>query len=200
MPKRDDDLFQRLRLAGIRKPVAQALAELTDDAGKKAVGAGHKAVAELRALIEEIEKRLPFVSQGQDEPTPVAEAPRRAVKAVTKPARARVAAASSTIEKKASVTRARRSATTVASKAAPKATSKSTAKATPKATAKPASSPAPRGANKAKILAALNGGPRTASEISDETGIATTTVSSALNRLSKTGEVSKASRGYALPK
>jgi hypothetical protein len=193
MPKRDDDLFQRLRLAGIRKPVAQALAELTDDAGKKAVGAGHKAVAELRALIEEIEKRLPLaklVSQSHDEPKPVTAAPRRVARSVTKPARAKAAAASAP-EKKAPVTRARKSATSAAAKAAPKPAARSTAKA---------SSPAPRGANKAKILQALNGGPRTASEISDETGIATTTVSSALNRLSKTGEVTKASRGYALPR
>ncbi len=59
---------------------------------------------------------------------------------------------------------------------------------------------APRGQNKQKILAALNGGPKTASEIATETGIKASTVSASLSKLAKAGEVVKADRGYALPK
>jgi CRP-like cAMP-binding protein len=62
-----------------------------------------------------------------------------------------------------------------------------------------ASGRAPRGQNKAKVLEALEGGPMTASEISKTTGIATATVSTLLTRLAKTGEVTKADRGYRLP-
>ena len=58
---------------------------------------------------------------------------------------------------------------------------------------------APRGQNKAKVLEALNGGPKTASEIANATGIATGTVSTLLSKLSKSGEVVKAERGYRLP-
>ena len=59
---------------------------------------------------------------------------------------------------------------------------------------------APRGENKKKILAALNGGPKTASEIANETGIKAGTIGASLSKLAKTGEVAKADRGYALPK
>ena len=59
---------------------------------------------------------------------------------------------------------------------------------------------APRGENKTKILAALKDGPKTASEIANETGIKASTVSASLSKLAKTGEVVKADRGYALPK
>jgi predicted Rossmann fold nucleotide-binding protein DprA/Smf involved in DNA uptake len=59
---------------------------------------------------------------------------------------------------------------------------------------------APRGENKTKILAALKGGPKTASEIANETGIKASTVSGSLSKLAKAGEVVKADRGYALPK
>ena len=58
---------------------------------------------------------------------------------------------------------------------------------------------APRGQNKAKVLEALKDGPMTASEIANATGIATGTVSTLLTRLSKSGEVVKAERGYRLP-
>ena len=59
---------------------------------------------------------------------------------------------------------------------------------------------APRGENKKKILAALNGGPKTASEIANETGIKAGTIGASLSKLAKAGEVVKADRGYALPK
>jgi predicted Rossmann fold nucleotide-binding protein DprA/Smf involved in DNA uptake len=58
---------------------------------------------------------------------------------------------------------------------------------------------APRGENKKKILAALNGGPKTASEIANKTGIKAGTVGASLSKLAKAGEVVKADRGYALP-
>ena len=59
---------------------------------------------------------------------------------------------------------------------------------------------APRGENKKKILAALQGRPKTASEIANETGIKASTVGASLSKLAKAGEVAKADRGYALPK
>jgi biotin carboxyl carrier protein len=59
---------------------------------------------------------------------------------------------------------------------------------------------APRGENKKKILAALQGGPKTASEIANETGIKAGTVGASLSKLAKAGEVVKADRGYALPR
>ena len=73
---------------------------------------------------------------------------------------------------------------------------------TPKDTPPPRSTSAraPRGENKKKILAALQGGPKTASEIANETGIKPGTVGASLSKLAKAGEVVKADRGYALPR
>ena len=65
--------------------------------------------------------------------------------------------------------------------------------------ARSANARAPRGENKKKILAALQGGPKTASEIATETGIKAGTISASLSKLAKAGEVVKADRGYALP-
>jgi predicted Rossmann fold nucleotide-binding protein DprA/Smf involved in DNA uptake len=59
---------------------------------------------------------------------------------------------------------------------------------------------APRGENMQKILAALEGGPKTASEVANETSIKAGTVGASLSKLAKAGEVVKADRGYALPK
>ena len=75
-------------------------------------------------------------------------------------------------------------------------------KARPARRAQPATSAsrrAPRGQNKAKVLEALKRGPMTASEISNTTGIATGTASTLLTKLAKSGEVTKAERGYKLP-
>ena len=75
-------------------------------------------------------------------------------------------------------------------------------KAQPARRARPATSPssrAPRGQNKATVLEALKRGPMTASEISKTTGIATGTASTLLTKLAKSGEVTKAERGYKLP-
>jgi predicted Rossmann fold nucleotide-binding protein DprA/Smf involved in DNA uptake len=66
--------------------------------------------------------------------------------------------------------------------------------------ARSANARAPRGENKKRILAALEGGPKTATEIANETGIKAGTVSASLSKLAKAGEVVKADRGYALPK
>lgn len=67
-------------------------------------------------------------------------------------------------------------------------------------TARSTNARAPRGENKTKILASLNGGPKTASEIANETGIKASTVGASLSKLAKAGEVVKAERGYALPR
>jgi CRP-like cAMP-binding protein len=59
---------------------------------------------------------------------------------------------------------------------------------------------APRGQNQAKILGALKGSePMTASEIAGVTGISAATVSTTLTKMAKTGELTKAERGYRLP-
>jgi predicted Rossmann fold nucleotide-binding protein DprA/Smf involved in DNA uptake len=84
---------------------------------------------------------------------------------------------------------------------APKAAAKRKSAAAPGAAGEPkrAATRTPRGQNKAKILEALNDGPKTASEISKQTGIAPGTVSTTLTKMAKAGEVAKAERGYALP-
>jgi len=59
---------------------------------------------------------------------------------------------------------------------------------------------APRGQNKTKILEALKGSePMTASEIARLTGISAGTVSTTLTKMARTGELTKAERGYRLP-
>jgi len=58
----------------------------------------------------------------------------------------------------------------------------------------------PRGANKAAILQALEGGgPMTASELAKATGIPAPTVSTSLSKMARDGELEKAPRGYRLP-
>ena len=81
----------------------------------------------------------------------------------------------------------------------PAATPADAAQPTRRARPATASGRAPRGQNKARVLEALKGGAMTASEISKTTGIATGTVSTLLTTLAKTGEVTKAERGYRLP-
>jgi DNA-binding transcriptional ArsR family regulator len=58
----------------------------------------------------------------------------------------------------------------------------------------------PQGATKAKVLAALssNGG-MTAGEVAKATGLGQGSVSTTLSKLAKSGEVTKAERGYRLP-
>lgn len=177
MPKHDRDLFDRLRRVGLRKQVARRLSGIGEDASKKTVGAARSAVAELRSLADELERRLPSAAAdaaGADKParrsaSPSPTASRSKGGADTgRPARQ--------VGQRSRAPRRRRAA--VAANGAR----------------------APRGQNKAVILTALRRGPRTASEIAAETGISTGTVGSALSKLATTGEVVKANRGYGLPK
>ena len=60
MAKKDADLFDRLRQVGLRKQAAgKALSGVSDTAGKQAQRAARAAVSELRAVADEIERRLP---------------------------------------------------------------------------------------------------------------------------------------------
>jgi DNA-binding GntR family transcriptional regulator len=71
---------------------------------------------------------------------------------------------------------------------------------------KPAAAPAAPvrtapGATKAAVIGALAGGePMTAGEIATATGLGRATISTTLSKLAKTGEVTKADRGYLVPK
>lgn len=55
-----------------------------------------------------------------------------------------------------------------------------------------------RGENRAKILAALRSGPKTAGEVEEATGISARTAASTLTTMKRAGLVRKAARGYAL--
>lgn len=169
MAKNETDLFDRLRKVGVRKQVAKTLSDIGEGASKKAVRAAQSAATELRSLADEIERRLPSASGSK---TASISPSRRAAtpRAATPAKRTRTAAA------------------------APKRTA-----ATRTAAASSNGSRAPRGQNKAKILASLETGPKTASEIATETGIGTGTVGSTLSKMATAGEVRKAERGYGLP-
>ena len=80
---------------------------------------------------------------------------------------------------------------------APKQTRTRTASTTNGASASTRTAP---GETKAKVLAALSSdGALTAGEVANATGLARPTVSTTLSKLSKTGQVVKADRGYRLP-
>jgi DNA-binding transcriptional ArsR family regulator len=83
--------------------------------------------------------------------------------------------------------------------AASAATAKRRSAAPPQRTAtKPRARTAP-GATKAAVLAALSkGGAMTAGEVATATGLGRATVSTTLSKLAKSGEVTKAERGYRL--
>lgn len=55
----DRELFERLRAVGLRKEIAKPLSVAGADARKKSIRAARAAIAELRALADEIERRLP---------------------------------------------------------------------------------------------------------------------------------------------
>lgn len=59
MAKNDTELFDRLRQVGLRKKAAKALSEVSRSAGSKTQQAARAAAHELRALADEIERRLP---------------------------------------------------------------------------------------------------------------------------------------------
>jgi hypothetical protein len=186
MATKDSDLFDRLRQAGVRKQVAKTLSEIGDGASKKALRAAKSAIAELRSLADEVERRLPSGTPGASAISKaVRRTPARST-AATRPSRAHTAG---TTAPSGATTRGGASGRKTAT--APR---RRAAAASPAATAR-----APRGANKAKILASLNTGPKTASEIAKETGIGTGTVGSTLSKLATSGEVVKAERGYRLP-
>jgi DNA-binding transcriptional ArsR family regulator len=91
----------------------------------------------------------------------------------------------------------------VAPTSSAKLTSTSSPKPSRSVPTKPAGRPSPTvarsapGATRTAILAALAGGlAMTAGEIATATGLGRATVSTTLSRLAKTGEVTKAARGY----
>ncbi len=178
MAKNDKYLFDRLRQAGLRKQVAKTLSEIGEGASKQALRAARTTVAELRSLADELERRLPGPSaSGQSAGRMSTQSP---------------AAAPRASRPRAGGRRARRPVTQ--RKSAPARGAKTaTASRTNGARA-------PRGENKAKILASLEAGPKTASVVAKETGIGTGTVGSTLSKLATAGEVVKADRGYGLPK
>lgn len=183
MAKNDSDLFERLRRVGVRKQVAKTLSEIGDGASKKALRAGRSAVSELRALADEIERRLPGATGAG-----------KAGGSTARPSAARSRGASRT------TSRPRATRTTSRGTRRPASPSRRAA-ATPRAgtASRRSAAPAPRGQNKAKILESLKAGPQTASQIAARTGISTSTVSSTLTKMAKAGEIVKADRGYGLP-
>jgi hypothetical protein len=91
MAKKDTDLFQRLREIGLRKQAAKTLSEAGDNAGKKAQRVARAAVAELRAIADEIERRLPAATPAPDPnaaKTPAAPRARTTTRRTTKPSAA----------------------------------------------------------------------------------------------------------------
>jgi hypothetical protein len=91
MAKKDTDLFQRLRQVGLRKQAAKTLSEAGDNAGKKAQRVARAAVAELRAIADEIERRLPAATPAPDSntaKTPAAPRARTTTRRTTKPSAA----------------------------------------------------------------------------------------------------------------
>ena len=55
MATKDNDLFDRLRQAGLRKQVAKTLSEIGEGASKRA----RRALSDLHSVVDELEKRLP---------------------------------------------------------------------------------------------------------------------------------------------
>jgi hypothetical protein len=182
MAKNDSDLFDRLRRAGLRKQVAKTLSEISEGASKQALRAARSAVGELRSLADELERRLPSASPGASAPGE--------------------SAGGTSTQSPPATPRASRSRAAGRRAQQPVTQRKSAPAPMPKtgAASRSNGARAPRGANKAKILASLKAGPKTASVIAEETGIGTGTVGSTLSKLATAGEVVKADRGYGLPK
>ena len=206
MAKKDNDLFDRLRDAGLRKQVAKRLSALSDDASSKASRAARSTASEFRAIADEIERRLPRPASATRK---ASSRTRKASSSTRKASSSTRKASSRTSTRKASTGTRSRAASTRASRstAATATTSRRAAASAPKraparrrTTASAASGArAPRGQNKAKILQSLKAGPKTASEIAKETGIGAGTVGSTLSKMAISGEVKKAQRGYGLP-
>jgi len=111
--------------------------------------------------------------------------------------RARSTPAPRSVKSTKSEPTARRSATTPAAAPTTRAPAQTRAASAGNGTsASPRTAP---GETKAHVLAALSSGQAlTASQVANATGLARPTVSTTLSRLSKTGEVVKAERGYRL--
>jgi hypothetical protein len=73
----------------------------------------------------------------------------------------------------------------------PRAASRTNGSKPPRATRR-----APRGENRAKILAATRGAPKTAKQIEAETGVPSATAASTMNTMARAGLLRKARRGY----
>jgi hypothetical protein len=218
MAKNDNAFFDRLRQAGLRKQVAKTLSGISGDANKKAVRAAQNAISELRGLADELERRLPAAKP----------ATRRIVAATASLSPGRRsrgsgtrgssgATASRSLSRASSTSRGSRStgssprASGTSGRASGASGQASGTGARTSGTGARASTRsrgtrsggstarAPRGANKAKILASLKAGPKTASEVAKQTGIGTGTVGTTLTKLASSGEVVKAERGYRLP-
>ena len=185
MARTDSDLFDRLRQAGLRKQAAKTLSGIGEGASKKALGAARSAVSELRALAEEIERRLPSAR------------PERSASGNT--------AARTSTRSRAAAARGSRSGATTTDPGRPTQRPVIRRKSAPAprrrnaAAAGASGARAPRGQNKSKILESLKAGPKTASEIAKETGISTGTASATLTKMANAGEIAKADRGYGLP-
>jgi hypothetical protein len=206
MAKKDNDLFDRLRDAGLRKQVAKRLSALSDDASSKASRAARSTAGEFRAIADEIERRLPrraSATRKASSRTRKASSSTRKASSSTRKASSRTSTrkASTGTRSRAASTRASRSTAATATTSRPAAASApKRAPARRRTTASAASGArAPRGQNKAKILQSLKAGPKTASEIAKETGIGAGTVGSTLSKMAISGEVKKAQRGYGLP-
>jgi hypothetical protein len=183
MAKNDSDLFDRLRRAGLRKQVAKTLSEI-EGAGKKAQRAAHTMVSDLRSLADELERRLPGVEAAP----------------ASKPATRRTAARRPAARKPAARKPAARKPAARATAASPARLRRPAATRGRAAASGASGARTPRGQNKAKILAALKSGPKTAAEVAKETGIGTGVAGSTLTKMAASGEVVKATRGYGLPK
>jgi CRP-like cAMP-binding protein len=139
----------------------------------------HDIQERLEQLVAEAEKlrRALAALDPREKPKPKS-TPKSTRKRTPKPVERSAPAASSTPEPQA---------------AAPRKRAPSSGKSSPRARTAP-------GSTKAKVLGALStDGAMTAGDVAKATGLARGTVSTTLTKLAKTGEISKAERGYRLP-
>jgi hypothetical protein len=197
MANNDNDLFDRLRQVGLRKKVAKTLSAVSDGANKKAANAARSAITELRSLADELERRLP----GTGSKTKSATSRRKVSSGTTARRRSPASGAASGTSASTASSRSRRGAgsSSGAASSGGAGSSSGTASSGTRSSNGGGTARAPRGQNKAKILASLKSGPKTASEVAKETGIGTGTVGTTLSKLAVSGEVVKAERGYGLP-
>lgn len=136
MANKDPDLFDRLRQAGLRKQAARTLSEVSESAGKKAERTARAAVKELRALADEIERRLPEAAPASDTPGAKSTAGPRTRTRTSTPRTTRP----STTRTKSASAKARSAA---AAKPKPPSSTRRTSARTRTAAPSPASAPSP---------------------------------------------------------